>query len=140
MRILIIAATAALLAGCAADPGGGVASASSLPAAGALLDAAGFQIERPILEATPLDDQALVYAYESFDAVLYLVDAGIATGVIKKGTPRGDRIKAGLIATKSALRAASSAQRAGSVQSYQAAFAQAQAAIAGVTAALKGDP
>lgn len=88
------------------------------------------------LAKTVIDDQAVNFALESFDAALTLVDAAIATGRIKAGSPQAVKL-AGLIRTTMRfLGAADAAQRAGQAESYADAFRQARAALAEFRAAL----
>jgi hypothetical protein len=96
-------------------------------------------IPRAPLNATVIDDQAINFGYEAFDAVLSLVDAGIASGQIVPGSPKALRIRDSLAETKKWLGIAKTAQEAGSQSDYALAFMQARSAINAARAAIKGD-
>lgn len=81
------------------------------------------------LSQTTADEKALIYAYESFDAILTLVDRSVDAGLIVPGTPRAQAIRDHLVRVKAALNAASAARRAGSVDAFQDAFDEAAEAM-----------
>jgi hypothetical protein len=91
------------------------------------------------LAATQIDDNAVNFALESFDASLYLVDAAIDTGRIKAGSTQAKSL-AGLIRkVMRFLGAADAAQRAGQSASYADAFRNARAALTEFRAAIGQD-
>jgi hypothetical protein len=91
------------------------------------------------LNATAIDDQAINFGYEAFDAVLTLIDAGIASGQIVPGSPRALKIRDHLATTKRWLNSAKLAQEAGSQTDYLFAFMHARGAIAEARKAIKGE-
>lgn len=81
------------------------------------------------LQRVVIDDRAISYALQSYDAMLTLVDAGIKAKIFVPGTPRANAIANALIRVKYWLQVASSAQKAGSNASYLEAFRQAKLAL-----------
>jgi hypothetical protein len=87
------------------------------------------------LAGTVIDDQAVNFALESFDASLTLVDAAIDAGKIKPGTPEAKTIAAKIRQVDHLLAVASAAQKAGQATSYAEAFREARSALAELKAA-----
>lgn len=119
---LSLSSCTGLLAGLAAPPG----QVATAPASGG------------VLGGTIIDDQGIVIALHAYDALLDVVDALVATKVVKPGTPTALAIKETLIKFKYALKAASSAQRAGSTSDYRAALDDVNSALDDIRAAIKG--
>lgn len=90
------------------------------------------------LQQTTTDEKALIYAYESYDAILTLVDKAIDANIIVPGSPRALAIRNHLITVRNALAAASAARKAGSATDFQVAFAQATEAMRLAKLAIKG--
>jgi uncharacterized protein YaiL (DUF2058 family) len=88
------------------------------------------------LAATVIDDQAVNFALESFDAALTLVDAAMDAGKIKPGTPQAKAIAAKIRQVQHFLAVADAAQKAGQAATYADAFRQARTALAEFRAAI----
>lgn len=121
MRILLTLALAALLSGC--GPMLGMMSAAAPPPPAPLAK-------------TVIDDQAVNFALETFDAALTLVDAARDAGRIKPGTPQAKAIAAKIRQVNHLLAVAVAAQQAGQADSYADAFKQARTAFAEFRAAI----
>lgn len=90
------------------------------------------------LQQSVADEKALIYSYESYDALLTVVDKALDAGLIVPGTARALSIRNNLIRVKAALNAASAARRAGSVAEYDRAFTEAAEAMRLAKLAIKG--
>jgi hypothetical protein len=110
------------LAALAMIPLGGCAGLAPLLAAGTAMAP---QPPAP-LASTEIDDNAVNFALESFDASLYLVDAAIETGRITPGSPQAKSLAALIRKVMRFLGAADAAQRAGQASSYAEAFREAR--------------
>lgn len=118
--LLILAASLSLAACTGAGP---VASAGSTPA-----DTSASAPTTP-LASTTIDDQAIIFAYQTLDVAASAADVLLATGVVKPGSPEALRLAGGLEGAKTWLGIASDAQKAGQADNYFAALAQGTAAL-----------
>jgi rare lipoprotein A (peptidoglycan hydrolase) len=121
MRILPLLLLSLLLSGCAG--------------LGALMTASAGPPPAP-LAATVIDDQAINFALESFDAALTMVDAAMDAGKIKPGTPQAKAIAAKIRQVQHFLAVADAAQKAGQAATYADAFRQARTALSEFRAAI----
>jgi uncharacterized protein YceK len=121
MRKLLLIPLALSLSGCAG--------------LGALMTATAGPPPAP-LAATVIDDQAVNFALESFDAALTLVDAATDARRIKPGTPQAKALAAKIRQVNHFLAVADAAQKAGQSASYADAFRQARTALSEFRAAI----
>lgn len=121
MKILLTLFMALCLSGCAG--------------LGALMTATGSPPPAP-LAATVIDDQAVNFALESFDAALSLVDAAVAAGRIKPGSPQAKALAVKIRQVNHFLAVADAAQKAGQAATYADAFRQARTALSEFRAAI----
>jgi uncharacterized protein YaiL (DUF2058 family) len=88
------------------------------------------------LSATVIDDQAVNFAFETFDAALTLVDQLIAAGKIKTGTPEAKALAVKIRQINHFLAVADAAQKAGQAATYAEAFRNARTALTEFRAAI----
>lgn len=92
------------------------------------------------LQATVIDERALITAYATFDTALTAIDALVVAGVIVPGTLRAMKVQQLIRTAQAALNAARAAQRAGSATDYLTAMDGARDAMVQITAALGSKP
>ena len=92
------------------------------------------------LEATVIDERALITAYATFDTALTAIDALVVAGVIVPGTLRAMKVQQLIRTAQAALNAARAARRAGSATDYLTAMDGARDAMVQITAALGSKP
>jgi predicted small lipoprotein YifL len=137
MRVVLAALALLVLPLAACDTVGPLTSPSGASAAGAAIDATGATAPAP-LNATTIDDKALIVALQSADTIATSIDALVAAKVIVPGTPRALAVQSALKRLKSFLQAASAAQRAGSATSYARALGSAATAAKDIQSAIRG--
>lgn len=118
-KLLLIAGTALALSACGVDS---VASAGSVAAP---------------LSGTTTDEQSLLFAVESFDSLLTVVDTLVAVGVLEKNSPRALKVQMLLRTARTGLNAAVAAQKAGNEANVLVALSDARLALAEVQTILK---
>lgn len=104
----------------------------------AMLDNMGLGQAPAPLQQTVIDEKGLIYAWQSYDTLLTLVDKALDAKMLVPGSPRAMAIRAHLIRVNIALNAASAARRAGSTTQYEAAFTEATEAMRLAQLAIKG--
>lgn len=82
------------------------------------------------LNSTSIDESAIDFARDSFDAALYGVDALMDIGRIKEGSPEARSLAKIIRQVAGFLGAADAAQKAGQSASYNEAFKNAKVALA----------
>lgn len=110
-----------------------VLAALSLSACGLVPLITGIQTAPPTssaLASTSIDESAIDFARDSFDAALFGVDALMDMGKIKPGSPEARNLAKLIRQIAGFLGAADSAQKAGQASTYNEAFRNAKAALA----------
>ena len=120
-KLLLAPALALCLSGCAG--------------LGALMGATAGPPPAPLAN-TVIDDQAVNFALESFDAALSLIDAAVDAGKIKPGTPQAKALAAKIRQVQHFLAVADAAQKGGQAATYADAFHQARTALAELRTAI----
>lgn len=114
-------------------------TALSLSACGLMPLLTGVQSAPPtsaVLASTSIDESAIDFARDSFDAALFGVDALMDMGKIKEGSPEARNLAKLIRQIAGFLGAADSAQKAGQAGTYNEAFRNAKAALAQFRAAI----
>lgn len=88
------------------------------------------------MAATSIDENAIDFARDSFDAALFGVDALMDMGRIKEGSPEARSLAKLIRQISGFLGAADAAQKAGQSATYNEAFRNAKAALAQFRAAI----